>query len=49
MELLTLDIYLRVNVKKRPEFLRESGVSSDEAAAFYKKEEYDVKCFFILE
>lgn len=39
MEMLTLDMYLRDNVKKRPEFLRESGVSSDEAAAFYKKEE----------
>ena len=34
MEMLTLDMYLRDNVKKRPEFLRESGVSSDEAAAF---------------
>ena len=39
MGMLTLDMYLRDNVKKRPEFLRESGVSSDEAAAFYKKEE----------
>ena len=38
-EWLTLDLYLRDNVKNRPAFLGESGVSSDEAAAFYKREE----------
>ncbi|HIX64078.1 MAG TPA: B12-binding domain-containing radical SAM protein [Candidatus Mediterraneibacter colneyensis] len=36
---LTLDLYLRDNVKNRPGFLGESRVSPDEAAAFYKREE----------
>lgn len=36
---LTSDLYLRDNVKNRPAFLGENGVTSDEAAAFYKKEE----------
>lgn len=38
-EWLTLDLYLRDNVRNRPEFLGKSSVSSDEAAAFYKQEE----------
>ncbi len=38
-EWLTLDLYLRDNVKNRPDFLGENKVSSDEAAAFYKREE----------
>lgn len=37
-EWLTLDLYLRDNVKNRPSFLGESGVSKEEAAAFYKAE-----------
>ena len=37
-EWLTLDLYLRDNVKNRPDFLGESRVSGEEAAAFYKKE-----------
>ena len=36
---LTLDLYLRDNVRNRPRFLPENKVTSDEAAAFYKKEE----------
>ena len=38
-EWLTLDLYLRDNVKNRPAFLGENRVMSDEAAAFYKEEE----------
>ena len=38
-EWLTFDLCLRDNVRNRPEFLGESAVSSDEAAAFYKMEE----------
>lgn len=38
-EWLTLDLYLRDNVKNRPQFLPGNTVDSDEAAAFYKKEE----------
>lgn len=38
-EWLTLDLYLRDNVKNRPAFLPENRVKPDEAAAFYKKEE----------
>ena len=38
-EWLALDIYLRENVKNRPEFLGESKVSKEEAAEFYRKEE----------
>lgn len=38
-EWLTLDLYLRDNVKNRPKFLGESSVDSDEAARFYRKEE----------
>ena len=37
-ELLTLDLYLRENVKNRPEFAGEPMVSKEEAAAFYEKE-----------
>ena len=40
-EWLTLDLYLRDNVRNRPQFLPESRVSSDEAAAFYKTEEQE--------
>ncbi len=36
---LTLDMYLRDNVRSRPQFLPESKVNSDEAASFYKAEE----------
>ncbi len=36
---LTLDLYMRDNVKNRPSFLPENKISSDEAAAFYKTEE----------
>lgn len=36
---LTLDLYLRDNVRNRPQFLPDNKVSSDEAAAFYKAEE----------
>lgn len=39
LEWLTFDMYLRDNVRNRPDFLEDSGVSSDEAAAFYKNEE----------
>ncbi|HIV41397.1 MAG TPA: B12-binding domain-containing radical SAM protein [Candidatus Mediterraneibacter guildfordensis] len=38
-EWLTLDLYLRDNVKNRPAFLGENRVMPDEAAAFYKAEE----------
>lgn len=38
-EWLTLDLYLRDNVKKRPDFLGQTKVDPDEAAAFYKREE----------
>lgn len=38
-EWLTLDLYLRDNVRNRPDFLGESSITSDEAAAFYKREE----------
>ena len=35
---LTLDLYLRDNVKNRPAFLGESTVEKEEAADFYKRE-----------
>lgn len=38
-EWLTLDLYLRDNVKNRPAFLPENRVQPDKAAAFYKSEE----------
>lgn len=38
IEWLTLDLYLRDNVKNRPEFLGESKVSKEEAFAFYRAE-----------
>ena len=38
-EWLTLDLYLRDNVKNRPAFLGENRVMPDAAAAFYKAEE----------
>ena len=38
MEWLTLDLYLRDNVKNRPPFLGESKVTKEEAAAFYREE-----------
>lgn len=37
-EWLTLDLYLRDNVKNRPDFLGESKVSKEEASLFYKME-----------
>lgn len=43
LEWLTLDLYLRDNVRNRPQFLPENRVSSDEAAAFYKAEEEERK------
>lgn len=42
-EWLTLDLYLRDNVKNRPAFLGESAVTKEEAAAFYKKEAEDFR------
>ena len=38
-ERLTLDLYLRDNVKNRPEFLGENKVSQAEATRFYQTEE----------
>ena len=38
LEWLTLDLYLRDNVKNRPSFLGESKVTKEEAAAFYREE-----------
>ena len=38
-EWLTLDLYLRDNVKNRPAFLGENRVKPDEASDFYKEEE----------
>lgn len=38
LEWLTLDLYLRDNVKNRPAFLGENQTTREEAAAFYKKE-----------
>ena len=35
---MTLDLYLRDNVKNRPAFLAENQVTKEEAAAFYKAE-----------
>ncbi len=35
---MTLDLYLRDNVKNRPAFLGESKVEKDVASEFYKKE-----------
>ena len=37
-EWLTLDLYLRDNVKNRPAFLGEEQTAKEEAAVFYKKE-----------
>lgn len=37
-ELLTLDLYLRENVKNRPEFAGGPTVSKEESSAFYEKE-----------
>lgn len=37
-ELLTFDLYLRENVKNRPEFAGEPTVTKEEAAGFYEKE-----------
>ncbi len=37
-EWLTLDLYLRDNVKNRPDFLGENKVSKEEASLFYKME-----------
>lgn len=37
-ELLTLDLYLRDNVKNRPVFAGESAVTKAEAAEFYEEE-----------
>lgn len=39
MEWLTLDLYLRDNVRNRPDFLGPCSVSGEESAAFFKKEE----------
>ena len=38
VEWLTLDLYLRDNVKNRPAFLGEEQTAKEEAAVFYKKE-----------
>ena len=37
-EWLTLDMYLRDNVRNRPDFIGESSVSREETAEFYKRE-----------
>lgn len=37
-ELLSFDLYLRENVKNRPQFAGESGVTKEEEAAFYERE-----------
>lgn len=37
-QMLILDLYLRENVKKRPEFAGESSVDKQKASAFYEKE-----------
>ena len=37
-EWLTLDLYLRDNVRNRPDFIGESSVSREETAEFYKRE-----------
>ena len=36
--MLILDLYLRENVKKRPEFAGEVSVDKQKASAFYEKE-----------
>ena len=38
LEWLTLDLYLRDNVKNRPPFLGENKVAKEEASAFYRAE-----------
>lgn len=38
LEWLTLDLYLRDNVKNRPPFLGENKVTKEEASAFYRAE-----------
>ena len=38
LELLTFDLYLRENVKNRPDFAGESRISKEELHAFYEKE-----------
>lgn len=43
-EWLTLDLYLRDNVKNRPDFLGVCSVTGDESAAFYKREEEERRC-----
>lgn len=35
---LTIDLYLRDNVKNRPDFIGETAVTKEEAAAFYEEE-----------
>lgn len=35
---MSLDLYLRENVKNRPAFAGESGVSKEEETAFYEQE-----------
>ena len=37
-QMLILDLYLRENVKKRPEFAGEVSVDKQKASAFYEKE-----------
>lgn len=43
MEWLTLDLYLRDNVKNRPAFLRDNQAGKETAAAFYKKEAQELR------
>ncbi len=43
LEWLTLDLYLRDNVKNRPSFLGENKVTKEEAAAFYKTEAQELR------
>lgn len=42
-EMLSLDLYLRENVKNRPDFAGEPSVPKEEAAAFYEKESREHK------
>ena len=42
-QMLILDLYLRENVKKRPEFAGEIQIEKREASAFYEKEEKEYR------
>ena len=44
-QMLILDLYLRENVKKRPEFAGEVSVDKQKASAFYEKEAEELPVF----